>query len=58
MRISSEMLITQAEATGFRTDILEKVGLLIHLLEALRSRSQDVGINHHSLQLTAKLKTT
>jgi len=37
VRISSEMLITQAEATGFRTDILEKVGLLIHLLEAVRS---------------------
>ncbi len=37
VRISSEMLITQAEATGFRTDILEKVGLLIHLLEAMRS---------------------
>ena len=37
VRISSEMLLTQAEATGFRTDILEKVGLLIHLLEAMRS---------------------
>jgi len=37
VRISSETLITQAEVTGFRTDILEKVGLLIHLLEALRS---------------------
>ena len=35
MRISSEMLT--AEATGFRTDILKKVGLLIHLLEALRN---------------------
>jgi len=37
VRISSETLIAQAEATGFRTDILEKVGYLIHLLEALRS---------------------
>lgn len=37
VRIFSETLITQAEATGFRTDILEKVGLLIHLLEAVRS---------------------
>ena len=37
MRISSETLIAQEEATGFRTDILEKVGLLIHLLEAVRS---------------------
>ena len=37
LRISSEMLMVQAEATGFRMDALEKVGLLIHLLEALRS---------------------
>jgi len=37
VRISSETLIAQAEATGFRTDILEKVGYLIHLLEAARS---------------------
>jgi predicted nucleotidyltransferase component of viral defense system len=37
VRISHETLIAQAEATGFRTDILEKVGLLIHLLEAMRS---------------------
>jgi hypothetical protein len=37
VRISSEMLIAQAEVTGFRTDMLEKVGLLIHLLEAVRS---------------------
>ncbi|SPD72454.1 conserved hypothetical protein [uncultured Desulfobacterium sp.] len=37
MRISSEMLISQAEATCFRTDVLEKVGHLIHLLEAMRS---------------------
>jgi len=37
VRISSETLIAQAEATGFRTDILEKVGYLIHLLEAMRS---------------------
>jgi predicted nucleotidyltransferase component of viral defense system len=37
VRISSEMLTAQAEATGFRTNILEKVGLLIHLLEALRN---------------------
>jgi predicted nucleotidyltransferase component of viral defense system len=37
VRISSETLIVQAEVTGFRTDILEKVGYLIHLLEAVRS---------------------
>jgi len=37
VRISSEMLMAQAEATGFRMDTLEKVGLLIHLLEAIRS---------------------
>ncbi|MDF1593015.1 MAG: nucleotidyl transferase AbiEii/AbiGii toxin family protein [Desulfobacterales bacterium] len=37
MRISSEMLTAQAEATGFRMDTLEKVGLLIHLLGALQS---------------------
>ena len=37
VKISHEMLKNQAELTGFRTDILEKVGLLIHLLEALRS---------------------
>ena len=37
VKISLEMLKSQAEVTGFRTDILEKVGLLIHLLEALRS---------------------
>jgi predicted nucleotidyltransferase component of viral defense system len=36
VRISSETLIVQAEATGFRTDILEKVGHLMHLLEAVR----------------------
>ena len=28
VKISHEMLKAQAEATGFRTDILEKVGLL------------------------------
>ena len=32
VKISHEMLKNQAELTGFRTDILEKVGLLIHLL--------------------------
>ena len=37
MKISHEMLKNQAELTGFRTDILEKVGLLMHLLEAVRS---------------------
>ena len=37
MRISSETLAKQAEATGFRPDMLEKVGLLLHLLDTIRS---------------------
>ena len=37
MRISSETLVNQAEATGFRPDMLEKVGLLLQLLDAVRS---------------------
>ena len=37
MRISSETLANQAEATGFRPDILEKVALLLQLLDAVRS---------------------
>ena len=37
MRISPEMLIAQAEATGFRPDVLEKVAHLLGLLDALQS---------------------
>lgn len=37
MKISPETLIAQAEATGFRPDMLEKVALLLHLLDAIRS---------------------
>ncbi|MCX5855863.1 MAG: nucleotidyl transferase AbiEii/AbiGii toxin family protein [Deltaproteobacteria bacterium] len=37
MSISPETLAAQAEATGFRPDMLEKVGLLLQLLDAVRS---------------------
>lgn len=37
MKISPEMLAIQAETTGFRPDMLEKVGLLLQLLDAVRS---------------------
>ena len=37
MKISPEMLVAQAEATGFRPDMLEKVALLLQLLDAVRS---------------------
>jgi hypothetical protein len=37
VRISPETLTAQAEATGFRLDMLEKVGLLLQLLDAVRS---------------------
>ena len=37
MKISREALLVEAEATGFRAEILEKVILLIHLLEGFRS---------------------
>ena len=37
MRISPEMLTAQAEATGFRPDVLEKVAHLLGLLDALQS---------------------
>ena len=37
LRISPEMLIAQAEATGFRPDVLEKVAHLLGLLDALKS---------------------
>ena len=35
MRISKEGLLSEAEATGFRPEMLEKAMLLLHLLEAL-----------------------
>ena len=37
MRVSFESLQAQAQATGFRAEILEKVIHLLHLLEGLRS---------------------
>lgn len=37
MKISTEKLEVEAEATGFRPDVLEKVALLLGLLDALRS---------------------
>jgi predicted nucleotidyltransferase component of viral defense system len=37
MKISSETLIAQAEATGFRPDMLEKVALLLQLLNVIHS---------------------
>ncbi len=37
MKISRETLAAQSEATGFRPDMLEKVGLLLQLLDAIRS---------------------
>jgi predicted nucleotidyltransferase component of viral defense system len=37
VRISPETLVKQTEATGFRPDMLEKVGLLLQLLDAIRS---------------------
>lgn len=37
MKFSPETLVKQAEATGFRPDMLEKVGLLLQLLDAIRS---------------------
>ena len=37
MRISAEKLISEAQATGFRPDVLEKVAQLLGLLDAIRS---------------------
>ena len=37
MKISPETLAVHAEATGFRPDMLEKVALLLQLLDAVRS---------------------
>lgn len=37
VKFSLETLVKQAEATGFRPDMLEKVGLLLQLLDAIRS---------------------
>ena len=37
MKISPETLVTQAEATGFRPDMLEKGALLLQLLNAVHS---------------------
>lgn len=37
MRISPEKLAAEAEATGFRSDVLEKVAHLLGLLDAIRS---------------------
>ena len=48
VKISSETLVKQAETTGFRPDMLEKVGLLLQLLDAIR--------NHHFLKNKLVLK--
>jgi len=37
MKISPEKLSTEAEATGFRPDVLEKVAHLLGLLNAMQS---------------------
>ena len=37
MRVSSEKLITEAQNTGFRPDILEKVANLLNLIDAIQS---------------------
>ena len=37
MKISPEKLAAEAEATGFRSDVIEKVAYLLGLLEAIRS---------------------
>jgi len=37
LKISLEKLATEAEATGFRADVLEKAAQLLGLLNALRS---------------------
>ncbi len=37
MRISPEKLLAEAQATGFRPDVLEKVAQLLGLLNAIRS---------------------
>jgi predicted nucleotidyltransferase component of viral defense system len=37
VRVSPERLVTGAQATGFRPDVLEKVAQLLGLLDALRS---------------------
>jgi len=48
MRISQEKLAAEAEATGFRPDVLEKVAHLLELLDAMRS--------HHFLKEKLVLK--
>ena len=40
MRISKEKLWGEAEATGFRVEILEKVIHLLNLLEGFRSQDR------------------
>ena len=37
MKISPEKLAAEAEATGFRPDVLKKIAQLLGLLDALRS---------------------
>jgi hypothetical protein len=44
VKISLEKLTSQAEATGFRPDVLEKVAHLLGLLEALGSHPFFLGI--------------
>ena len=40
MRLSRESLLREADATGFRPEVLEKVFLLLDLLEAVNAHSR------------------
>lgn len=54
MIISPEKLAAEAEATGFRPEVLEKVAHLLGLLDALRSHpflkgKLALNVRHHKL---------
>lgn len=53
VRISPETLVNQAEATGFRPDMLEKVGLLLQLLDAVRSHTFLAVTSSHCSSISA-----
>ena len=40
MRLSRESLLREADTTGFRPEVLEKVFLMLDLLEALNAHSR------------------
>ena len=50
MRVSLEQLAADAEATGFRADMLEKVAHLLGLLEAIQRHPFLKGITYGSAQ--------